>query len=170
MRHWQCGMRTTAKAADGLPMSGVPIPGCQCHSPLPLGPAFAFQEIGLGPGCSSCQPLPGPAGGPGSRPLTVTALGGLLVGDGRVTAGASELGPAMPDGESGFLSNYCRPGSTIIRDYSRRGRSFECPGLRRLGARIKAPLRSGLSSGRHLRASGKTVVRFRKDLGPLPQT
>ena len=34
------------------------------------------------------------------QPTSVTALGGILVGDGRVAAGVSELGPAMSDGES----------------------------------------------------------------------
>ena len=42
----QCDVRATAKASDGMLLSGVPIPGCR--SPLPLGPTFAFQETGLG--------------------------------------------------------------------------------------------------------------------------
>jgi hypothetical protein len=42
----QCDMRATAKASDGMLISGVPIRGCR--SPLPFGPTFAFQEIGLG--------------------------------------------------------------------------------------------------------------------------
>ena len=37
------------------------------------------------------------------QPTSVTALGGILVGDGRVAAGVSELGPAMSDGESGLV-------------------------------------------------------------------
>ena len=41
----QCDVRATAKAPDGMLLSGVPIPGCR--SPLPLGPTFAFQ-IGIG--------------------------------------------------------------------------------------------------------------------------
>jgi hypothetical protein len=46
----QCGASVTCaplqKASDGMLISGMPIPGC--HSPLPLGPTFAFEEIGLG--------------------------------------------------------------------------------------------------------------------------
>ncbi len=42
----QCDMRATAKASGGMLISGVPIRGCR--SALPLGPTFAFQEIGLG--------------------------------------------------------------------------------------------------------------------------
>jgi hypothetical protein len=73
-------------------LSGVPIPGC--GSPLPLGPTFAFKETGLGL-------LPTAAGGRATAtPTSVSALGGVLVGDSRVAAGVSELGPAMSDGES----------------------------------------------------------------------
>ena len=113
-----CGASVTCaplqKASDGMLISGMPIPGChsQCHSPLPLGPTFAFQEIGLGL-------LPTAAGGRATQPTSVTALGGILVGDGRVAAGVSESLPAMSDGESGLLPNYSRSGPTIIRDYSR---------------------------------------------------
>jgi hypothetical protein len=48
--------------------------------------------------------LPTAAGGRAGhwQPTSVTALGGILVGDGRVAAGVSELGPAMSDGESGL--------------------------------------------------------------------
>ena len=42
----ECDVCATAKASDRMLLSGVPIPGCR--SPLPLGPTFAFQEIGLG--------------------------------------------------------------------------------------------------------------------------
>ncbi len=50
-------------------LSGVPIPGCHSPGPLPLGPTFAFQEIGLGL-------LPTAAGGTGHwQPTSVTALG-----------------------------------------------------------------------------------------------
>ena len=42
----QCDVRATAKASDGMLLSGVPIPGFR--TPLPLGSTFAFQEIGLG--------------------------------------------------------------------------------------------------------------------------
>ena len=108
----QCDVRATAKASDGMLLSGVPIPGCR--SPLPLGPTFAFQ-IGLG--LANRRRREG-----NWQPTSVTALGGILVGDGRVAAGVSELGPAMSDGESGFPANYSRPGPTIIRDYSRRPR------------------------------------------------
>ena len=115
-----CQIRTGAsvtcapvrKASDGMLLSGVPIPGCR--SPLPLGPTFAFQ-IGLG--LANRRRREGHW-----QPTSVTALGGVLVGDGRVAAGVSELGPAMSDGESGFPANYSRPGPTIIRDYSRRPR------------------------------------------------
>jgi hypothetical protein len=102
------------KASDGMLLSGVPMPGCR--SPLPLGPNFAFQ-IGLGLANRRRREGPGHW-----QPTSVTALGGILVGDGRVAAGVSELGPAMSDGESGFPANYSRPGPTIIRDYSRRPR------------------------------------------------
>ena len=80
------------------------------------------------------------------QPTSVTALGGILVGDGRVAAGVSELGPAMSDGESGFPANYSRSGPTIIRDYSRRPRRGRAhapdygaaePGLRSHWPRIK---------------------------------
>jgi len=110
----QCDLRATAKASGGMLISGVPIRGCR--SALPLGPTFAFQEIGLGL-------LPTAAGGRATgTPTSVTALGGILVGDSRVEAGASESWPAMSDGESGFPTNYSRSGPTIIRDYSRRPR------------------------------------------------
>ena len=81
----QGDMRATAKASDGMLLSGVPIRGCR--SPLPLGPTFAFQEIGLGL-------LPTAAGERATgTPTSVTALGGILVGDSRVEAGASESCP-----------------------------------------------------------------------------
>jgi hypothetical protein len=71
----QRDVHTTAKASDGMLISGMPIPGC--HSPLPLGPTFSFQEIGLGL-------LPTAAGGRAtdSRPvdLVLTALGGPAAG------------------------------------------------------------------------------------------
>ena len=69
------------KASDGMLLSGVPIRGCR--SPLPPGPTSAFQEIGLGL-------LPTATGGRATgTPTSVTALGGILVGDSRVEAGAS---------------------------------------------------------------------------------
>ena len=107
----QCDMRATAKASDGMLLSGVPIPGCR--SPLPLGSTFAFQ-IGLG----LANRL---AGGPLAADLS-NCTRRISVGDGRVAAGVSELGPAMSDGESGFPTNYSRSGPTIIWDYSRRPR------------------------------------------------
>ena len=64
----QCDVRATAKASDGMLLSGVPIPGCR--SPRPLGPAVAFHEIGLGL-------LPTVAGGGAAQPTSVAALGGL---------------------------------------------------------------------------------------------
>jgi hypothetical protein len=77
----QCDMRATAKASDGMLLSGVPIRGCR--SPLPPGPTSAFPEIGLGL-------LPTATGGRATgTPTSVTALGGILVGDSRVEAGAS---------------------------------------------------------------------------------
>jgi hypothetical protein len=83
----QCDMRATAKASDGMLISGMPIRGCR--SPLPPGPASAFQEIGLG-----LFKLPTATGGTRratGTPTSVTALlvGGILVGDSRVEAGAS---------------------------------------------------------------------------------
>ncbi len=79
----QCDMRATAKASDGMLISGVPIRGCL--SPLPPGPTSAFQEIGLG-----LSRLPTATGGRATgTPTSVTALGGILVGDSRVEAGAS---------------------------------------------------------------------------------
>jgi hypothetical protein len=86
----ECDVCATAKASDRMLLSGVPIPGCR--SPLPLGPTFAFQ-IGLGLANRRRRE------GQWQR-TSVTALGGILVGDGRVAAGVSELGPAMSDGES----------------------------------------------------------------------
>ena len=77
----QCDMRATAKASDGMLLSGVPIRGCR--SPLPPGPTSAFQEIGLG----LLQTATG--GRATGTPTSVTALGGSLVGDCRVEAGAS---------------------------------------------------------------------------------
>ena len=90
-----------------------PAAALLCH----LGPLLHFKlEIGLGL-------LPTAAGERATgTPTSVTALGGILVGDGRVEAGVSESWPAMSDSESGFLTNYSRPGPTIIRDYSRRPR------------------------------------------------
>jgi hypothetical protein len=108
-----------------------------CH----LGPLskFAFQEIGLGL-------LPTAAGQRATgTPTSVTALGGILVGDSRVEAGASESWPAMSDGESGFLTNYSRSGPTIIRDYSRRPRPGSGPDRTRPHfARIKVTQMPGL--------------------------
>jgi hypothetical protein len=101
------------------------------------------------------------------QPTSVTALGGILVGDGRVAAGASELGPAMSDGESGFPANYSRPWPTIIRDYSRRPRrgcahapdsGAAEPGLRSHWPRIKVRVGSG------------NLNRGRRQLKPGPRT
>ena len=122
-------------------LSGVPILGCR--SPLPLGPTFAFQEIGLG--------LFNANRAAGERatgtPTSVTALGAILVGDSRVEAGASESWPAMSDGESGFLTNYSRSGPTIIRDYSRRPRPGSGPDRTRPHfARIKVTQMPGLKA------------------------
>ena len=158
-----CQIRTGAsvtcapvrKASDGMLLSGVPIPGCR--SPLPLGPTFAFQ-IGLG--LANRRRREGHW-----QPTSVTALGGILVGDGRVAAGVSELGPAMSDGESGFPANYSRSGPTIIRDYSRRPRRGRAhapdygaaePGLRSHWPRIK------VGSG--------NLNRGRRQLKPGPRT
>jgi hypothetical protein len=99
------------------------------------------------------------------QPTSVTVLGGILVGDGRVAAGASELGPAMSDGESGFPANYSRSWPTIIRDYSRRPRRGRAhapdsgaaePGLRSHWPRIK------VGSG--------NLNRGRRQLKPEPRT
>ena len=57
-----------------------------------------------------------------TQPTSVTALGGISVGDGRVAAGVSESPPAKADGDSDFPANYSRSGPTIVRDYSRRPR------------------------------------------------
>ena len=89
----QCDVRATAKAPDGMLLSGVPIPGCR--SPLPLGPTFAFQETGLAGAVANRRRREGHW-----QRTSVTALGGISVGDGRVAAGVSELWPAMSDGES----------------------------------------------------------------------
>ena len=136
----QCDMRATAKASNGMLISGVPIRGCR--SPLPLGPTFAFQ-IGLG-----LFKLPTAAGERATgTPTSVTALGGILVGDSRVEAGASESWPAMSDGESGFPTNYSRSGPTIIRDYSRQPRPGSGPDRTRPHfARIKVTQMPGLRS------------------------
>ena len=88
----QCDVRATAKASDGMLLSGVPVPGCR--SPLPLGPTFAFQ-IGLG--------LANRRRREGHWQLTsVTALGGISVGDGRgrrvrVRAGHGRRRVRFPD-------------------------------------------------------------------------
>ena len=81
----QCDMRATAKASGDMLISGVPIRGCR--SALPLGPTFAFQELEIGLGL-----LPTAAGGRATgTPTSVTALGGILVGDSRVEAGLAPL-------------------------------------------------------------------------------
>jgi hypothetical protein len=83
-----------------------------------------------------------PTAGGGSlratQPTSVTALGRILVGDGRIAAGASELGPAMSDGQSGFLAQCSLTGPKLIAgDPRRRGRvsasdyAGSAPGLRR---------------------------------------
>jgi hypothetical protein len=76
----QCDVRATAKASDGMLLSGVPIPGCRSPLRLPLGPTFAFQEIGLG-----LLPTP-PAGGPLAADIS-NYTRRISVGDGRVAAG-----------------------------------------------------------------------------------
>ena len=65
----QCDVRATAKASDGMLLSGVPIPGCR--SPLPLGPTFTFQ-IGLGLANLNRRWREGHW-----QPTSVTALGGF---------------------------------------------------------------------------------------------
>ena len=132
----QCDVRASAKGVRWHAALG------RAHTRMPLSSAtWAHFCIPNRP--RACQPPP--AGGP--RQLTsVTALGGILVGDGRVAAGVSELGPAMSDGESGFPANYSRSGPIIIRDYSRRPRRGRAhapdygaaePGLRSHWPRIK---------------------------------
>ncbi len=78
-------MRATAKAslADGMLISAVPIRGYR--SPVPPGPTSAFQEIGLG-----LRLLPTATGGRATgTPTSVTALGGILVGDSPAGPGRS---------------------------------------------------------------------------------
>ena len=91
----QCDVRATAKASDGMLLSGVPIPRAGCRSPIlfHLGPLLHFKKSASG----CCQPPP--AGGPLAADLS-NCTRRISVGDGRVAAGASELGPAMSDGES----------------------------------------------------------------------
>jgi hypothetical protein len=132
---------------------GVPIPGCR--SPLPFGPTSAFQ-IGLG--LANRRRREG-HWQPGPTSVTTLLVGGILVGDGRVAAGVSELlGPAMSDGESGFPANYSRSGPAITRDYSRRPRRVRAhapdygaaePGLRSHwpGPRTRIKVGSGTVTG-----------------------
>jgi hypothetical protein len=112
-----------------------PAAALLCH----LGPLLHFKKSASG----CCQPPP--AGGPLAADLS-NCTRRISVGDGRVAAGVSELGPAMSDGESGFPANYSRSGPTIIRDYSRRPRRGRAhapdygaaePGLRSHWPRIK---------------------------------
>jgi len=101
----QCGASVTCaplqKASDGMLISGMPIPGC--HSPLPLGPTFAFQEIGLGL-------LPTAASGREDhrQPTSVTTLGGPAAGaqlrQGRRAAGGPRESAHCPGPRSARLS------------------------------------------------------------------
>jgi hypothetical protein len=72
----QCDVRATAKASDGMLLSGsgVPIPGCRSPLPLQVGPTFAFQEIGLGLFNANRRGRPGEGHW---QPTSVTALGGF---------------------------------------------------------------------------------------------
>ena len=131
----QCDVRASAKGRQMACCSracSYPAAALLCQ----FGPTSAFQ-IGLG--LANRRRREGHW-----QPTSVTALGGILVGDGRVAAGV--LGPAMSDGESGFPANYSRSGPTIIRDYSRRPRRGRAhtpdygaaePGLRSHWPRIK---------------------------------
>ena len=67
-----------------------PAAALLCH----LGPLLHFKKSASG----CCQPPP-PAGGPLAADLS-NCTRRISVGDGRVAAGVSELGPAMSDGES----------------------------------------------------------------------
>ncbi len=66
-----------------------PAAALLCH----LGPLLHFKKSASG----CCQPPP--AGGPLAADLS-NCTRRVSVGDGRVSAGVSELGPAMSDGES----------------------------------------------------------------------
>ena len=108
----QCDVRASAKGVRWHAALG------RAHTRLPLSSAtWAHFCIPNRP--RACQPPP--AGGPLAADLS-NCTRRISVGDGRVAAGVSELGPAMSDGESGFPANYSRSGPTIIRDYSRRPR------------------------------------------------
>ena len=132
----QCDVRASAKGVRWHAALG------RAHTRLPLSSAtWAHFCIPNRP--RACQPPP--AGGPLAADLS-NCTRRISVGDGRVAAGVSELGPAMSDGESGFPANYSRSGPTIIRDYSRRPRRGRAhapdygaaePGLRSHWPRIK---------------------------------
>ena len=132
----QCDVRASAKgvrwhAALGRARTRLPLSSATwAHFCIPNRPR-------------ACQPPL--AGGPLAADLS-NCTRRISVGDGRVAAGVSELGPAMSDGESGFPANYSRSGPTIIRDYSRRPRRGRAhapdygaaePGLRSHWPRIK---------------------------------
>ena len=150
----QCDVRASAKGVRWHAALG------RAHTRLPLSSAtWAHFCIPNRP--RACQPPP--AGGPLAADLS-NCTRRISVGDGRVAAGVSELGPAMSDGESGFPANYSRSGPTIIRDYSRRPRRGRAhapdygaaePGLRSHWPRIK------VGSG--------TLNRGRRQLKPGPE-
>jgi hypothetical protein len=151
----QCDVRASAEGVRWHAALG------RAHTRLPLSSAtWAHFCIPNRP--RACQPPP--AGGPLAADLS-NCTRRISVGDGRVAAGVSELGPAMSDGESGFPANYSRSGPTIIRDYSRRPRRGRAhapdygaaePGLRSHWPRIK------VGSG--------NLNRGRRQLKPGPRT
>ncbi len=137
----QCDMRATACAKaprsdlacllQVISESGLPILS-GCLSPLPLGPAFAFQEIGLGL-------LPTATGGratqavtqPTSESVTALLVGGILVpgrGDGRCRSRRVRVRAGHVRRRFRFSDEHSRPESGPTPAGAR-----ECPGLRRLG-------------------------------------
>ena len=151
----QCDVRASAKGVRWHAALGrAHTAALLCH----LGPLLHFKKSASG--------LPTAAGGraTGAQPTSVTALGGILVGDGRVAAGVSESPPAKADGESGFPANYSRSGPTIIRNYSRRPRRgrAHAPDYGAAAPRLR-------SHWPRIKVGSGTLNRGRRQLKPGPE-
>ena len=147
----RCSSVSGCRMRCGASVTCAPLRGRQmacCSRACPYPAAALLCHLGPLVHSKSASGLPTAAGGRATgTPTSVTALGGILVGDSRVEAGASESWPAMSDGESGFPTNYSRSGPTIIRDYSRQPRPGSGPDRTRPHfARIKVTQMPGLRS------------------------